>query len=374
MIDSAFAPLDPSAKRRTCSTMNYLNLLRRFFPVLPSVVCLLSLSQSLRPQSRSDYRRSASPLKILNSNRQQDGLRGPVRRLRTEVAKVAFEAGGPVEGRRSLLELTVYDTSGKRVDNKTYPVVNSVLGQETHEYDDQGHLLRTTVRNERGVVLSRTEYSYEFDVAGNWVKMTSSVVVSEAGRQRLEPVEVTYRTIVYYSGGDEEEVPVMAEDDGLDSPATLAPAVEDSFPQSQLVAGSPEGVVAPDSPPGVGLSASAAAGGEASKKRLDAATSEEAKADKLPDVGLINDKALSLPKPAYPINWRKAATPITVTVKVVIDETGRVIYSRAVEGPQALRRVAEEAALRAGFLPFRTGRQPFKARGLLSYSFPFDPR
>ena len=353
--------------------MNYLNLLRRFFPVLPSVVCLLSLSQSLWPQTRSDYRRSTSPLTILNSNRQQDGLRGPVRRLRTEVAKVNFEAGGPVEGRRSLLELTVYDTSGKRVDNKTYPVVSSMLGQETHEYDDQGHLLRTTVRNERGVVLGRTEYSYEFDVAGNWVKMTSSVVVSEAGRQRLEPVEVTYRTIVYYSEGN-GGAPTEAEEGEAINPAALAPAVEDSFPQSQLVAGSPEGVVAPAFPPGVGLSASAALSGEALRKRLDAATSEEAEADKLPDVGLLNAKALSLPKPAYPVNWRKAATPITVTVKVVIDETGRVIYSRAVEGPQALWRVAEAAALQAGFLPFRTGRQPFKAKGFLSYSFPFDPR
>ncbi|MDQ1593249.1 MAG: Gram-negative bacterial TonB protein C-terminal [Pyrinomonadaceae bacterium] len=349
--------------------MNYLNLLRRLFPVLLSVVCLLSLSQSLRPQSRSDDRRSVSPLKILNSNRQQDGLRGPVRRLRTEVAKVAFGADGPVEGRRSLLELTAYDTSGKRVDNKTYPVVSSTLGQETHEYDDQGHLLRTTVRNERGVVLGRTEYSYEFDAAGNWVKMTSSVVVSEAGRQRLEPVEVTYRTIVYYSGG-EDGAPPLAEDAWADSPDALAPAVEDSFPQSEFMAGGHEGVVAPASPPGVGLSA----GGEASRKRLDVATGMEAEADKLPDVGLLNDKALSLPKPAYPINWRRAATPITVTVKVVIDETGRVIYSRAVEGPQALRRVAEDAALRAGFLPFRAGRQPFKAKGLLSYSFPFDPR
>jgi hypothetical protein len=291
------------------------------------------------------------------------------------VAKVNFGAGGAVEGRRSLLELTVYDASGKRVDNKTYPVVSSsTLGQETHEYDDAGHLLRTTVRNERGVVLGRTEYSYEFDAAGNWVKMTSSAVVSEDGRQRLEPFEVTYRTIVYYSAGDDGATTV-AEDGRADSPAALAPAVADSFPQSELVAGSPEGIVASASTPGAGgLSASAAPGGEALRKRLDAATGVEAEADKLPDVGLINDKALSLPKPAYPINWRKAATPITVTVKVVIDETGRVIYSRAVEGPQALRRVAEDAALRAGFLPFRAGRQPFKARGLLSYSFPFDPR
>jgi hypothetical protein len=108
--------------------------------------------------------------------------------------------------------------------------------------------------------------------------------------------------------------------------------------------------------------------------RLDASTSRAPETDKLTDVGLINDKALSLPPPAYPINWRKATTPIIVTVEVVIDETGRVIHSRGVEGPHELWRVAEDAARRAGFLPFRSERRPSKVKGFLKYSFPFDPR
>lgn len=108
--------------------------------------------------------------------------------------------------------------------------------------------------------------------------------------------------------------------------------------------------------------------------RRDAATRAALEADKLPDVGLINDKALSLPGPAYSINWRKAATPINVIVEVVIDETGRVIYARAIEGPQEFWRVAEDAARRAGFLPFRSERRPSRVKGRISYSFPFDPR
>lgn len=357
--------------------MNYLGLVRFFFPVLLSVVCLLLLPQSLRSQSRNDGRRSPSPLKILNSNRERDGLRGPVRRLRTEVARVTFEASGPVEGSRSLLELTVYDIGGKRIDNKTYPVVSSPLGQETYEYDEQGNLLVTTVRNERGVVLSRTEYSYEFDDAGNWVKMTSSVVVSESGRQRLEPVEVTYRTITYYSGGDSNAAEMAGADGTAAAPAALTPvtrAGEGAFPKSERVVNSSK-ALPPPSQSAVGASVAGMPEDAGSKRRPDLATNAAAvEADNLTDVGLLNDKALSLPGPAYPISWRKAATPITVTVEVVVDETGRVIYSRAVEGPQELRRVAEDAARRAGFLPFRAGRQPFKAKGLLSYSFPFDPR
>jgi YD repeat-containing protein len=339
--------------------MNYLRFTVRYFsPILSSIVCLLSLSEELRSQSRNDYRRNSAPLKILNSNRAKDGLRGPVRRLRTEVARVKFETDGPVEGERALLELTVYDISGKRIDNKTYPVVNSPIGQETYDYDEAGRLLRTTVRNEQGVILSRTEYSYEFDAMGNWVRMTSSVVISESGQQRLQPVEVAYRTITYYPV-DNARAPAITGEGGASSPPALTHVGNDSSPSSERVASSSKGMPSSSSK-------------EPSQSRLDAATALEI--GKLTDVGLINDKALSLPAPAYPINWRKAAKPIIVTVEVIIDETGRVIHSRAVEGPQELWRVAEDAARRAGFLPFRSERRPFKVKGLLNYSFPFDPR
>lgn len=352
--------------------MNYLRfVVRQFSPVLLSVACLLAPSQSLSSQPRNDQRRSPAPLKILNSNRERDGLRGPVRRLRTEVARINFKTDGPVEGARSLLELTVYDIGGRRIDNRTYPVVNSPAGQETYDYDEAGRLLRTTVRNERGAILSRTEYSYEFDAMGNWVKMTSSVVVSESGRQRLEPVEVAYRTIVYYTGGD-AGVTARAEEERAVSPAALTGSAKDSSPRSERVASRSKVVPSPSS--SNGASEVRPSEKESPQTRLDDSTSPPIEVDKLLDAGLLNDKALSLPGPAYLINWRKAATPVTVTVEVVIDETGRVIYARAAEGPQAFWRVAEDAARRAGFLPFQSERRPLKVRGLLRYSFPFDPR
>jgi hypothetical protein len=352
--------------------MNYLRFIVRYVsPVLASIVCLLSLSEELCSQSRNDHRRNPAPLKILNSNRAKDGLRGSVRRLRTEVARVKFEKNGAVEGERTLLELTVYDISGKRIDNKTYPVVNSPLGQETYDYDEAGRLLRTTVRNEQGEVLSRTQYSYEFDAAGNWVKMTSSVVVSDSGQQRLEPVEVAYRTIIYYSG-DDVRAPTVAEEGETLNATALTHAGKESSPRSERVASSSKGT--PSSSSSAGVDAAGPPEKEPSQSRLNLSPGTAMETDKLTDVGLINDKALSLPAPAYPINWRKAATPIIVTVEVVIDETGRVIHSRAVEGPPELWRVAENAARRAGFLPFRSERRPFKVKGLLNYSFPFDPR
>lgn len=341
--------------------MNYLRfIVSSFALILSSIVCLLFLSQELCAQTRDDHRRQSAPLKILNSNRARDGLRGAVHRLRTEVTRIKVEPDGLVEGERTLLELTVYDISGRRIDNKTYPVVNSPIGQETYDYDEAGRLLRTTVRNEKGVVLSRTEYSYEFDAAGNWVKMTSSVVVSESGRQRLEPIEVAYRTITYYPG-DDAGAPAVAEVKETMGSSALTHAGDDSIPRSERVASSSKGLLPPPSR-------------EPSQIRLDESAGTALEINKLTDVGLINDKALSLPGPAYPINWRKATTPIIVSVEVIIDETGRVIHSRAIEGPQELWRVAENAARRAGFLPFRSERRPYKVKGLLNYSFPFEPR
>jgi hypothetical protein len=353
--------------------MNYLGSVTRHSAlILLSVICLPVLSQSLWSQTRNGNRRSPAPLKILNSNRERDGLRGPVRRLRTEVARVNFEADGAVEGERTLLELTVYDVSGKRIDNKTFPVVNTPLGQETYDYDEEGRLLRTTVRNEHGVVLSRTEYSYEYDAAGNWVKMTSSVVVSELGQERLEPFEVAYRTITYYSGSDAGASAKAGEGRTVNS-AAPARTGQDPLPTVERVASSAQAATSPISA-AADEYATGATEKEMPRMGRDISTSPAIDVARLTDVGLINDKALSLPGPAYPINWRKADTPINVTVEVVIDETGRVIYSRAVEGPRELWRVAEDAARRAGFLPFRSERRPSKVKGLLSYSFPFDPR
>src|SRR5215210_4895552 len=55
-----------------------------------------------------------------------------------------------------------------------------------------------TVRDDKGAMLSREAYSYEFDKFGNWTKMVTNLVVFENGELKREPVEVTYRTLTYY--------------------------------------------------------------------------------------------------------------------------------------------------------------------------------
>jgi tetratricopeptide (TPR) repeat protein len=82
-----------------------------------------------------------------------------------------------------------------------------------------------TVRDERGSILSREAYTYEFDKFGNWTRMVTSLVVFENGRLKQEPVEVTYRTVTYYYDDNIAkmvEAPVKAE------PVVTAPAVPEA--------------------------------------------------------------------------------------------------------------------------------------------------
>src|SRR5215207_1960386 len=133
------------------------------------------------------------------SDREQDGLAGPVRRVKTETAKIAVKNGKPVEGARAVLETTTYDQKGNRVDNAYFLEAGGTLtGKEVYKYDDKGNIVEMTLHNADGSLLAKEVYAYEFDAVGNWVKMTTSVAMMEGGTVTFEPSEVTYRTISYF--------------------------------------------------------------------------------------------------------------------------------------------------------------------------------
>ncbi|HYG79004.1 MAG TPA: hypothetical protein VD861_01375 [Pyrinomonadaceae bacterium] len=135
----------------------------------------------------------------LGSDRETDGLSGPVNRVRTEVARLSLNSGRLVEEPRALLELTSYDLKGKRIDNSYYLVPREAqAGREEYAYDERGNVRETTRRDDGNRILGKEVYAYEYDALGNWVKMVASTVVYEGGRVTQQPVEVTYRTINYY--------------------------------------------------------------------------------------------------------------------------------------------------------------------------------
>jgi len=134
-----------------------------------------------------------------SSDREQDGLTGPVRRVRIETAKVVVKDGASIEGSRVMRGVTTYDANGRKIDTVAHPVEGSApSGKEQYRYDDQGNIVEMVVRGNDGSILSKEIYQYEFDELGNWKKMTTSVAVYEDGKLSFEPVEVTYRMITYY--------------------------------------------------------------------------------------------------------------------------------------------------------------------------------
>lgn len=85
--------------------------------------------------------------------------------------------------------------------------------------------------------------------------------------------------------------------------------------------------------------------------------------------GVLNGKAITLPKPVYPTIARNARIAGTVVVEVVIDERGDVIEARAVSGHTMLRPSAVEAAREAKFTPTLLAGQPVKVTGSITYDF-----
>jgi protein TonB len=85
--------------------------------------------------------------------------------------------------------------------------------------------------------------------------------------------------------------------------------------------------------------------------------------------GVLNGKAISLPKPPYPPIAKAAHASGTVTVQVLIDENGNVVSAKAVSGHPLLQAVAVGAARQAKFSPTKLSGQPVKVTGVIQYNF-----
>jgi len=177
----------------------YSNSRLVYVSIFVSVLALVfTVETSAQVQNSVGARQPHSAISVLDSTKEQDGLVGSVRRVRTESAKVEVQDGQPVEGVRQLLELTTYGINGNRIENTSYPGRDSLIGKEEYNYDSRGNIIEMTLRDDQGTILSKEAYSYEFDTFGNWTKMVTSLVVFENGQLKSEPVEVTYRTVTYY--------------------------------------------------------------------------------------------------------------------------------------------------------------------------------
>ncbi len=104
--------------------------------------------------------------------------------------------------------------------------------------------------------------------------------------------------------------------------------------------------------------------------------------------GVLNGKAISLPKPEYPAEARNAGAEGAIMVTITIDESGNVVSaiaaadyyspkksdvsdmaSEAKPADPLLREACEKAAMSARFSPTLLSGQPVKVTGVIVYNF-----
>lgn len=371
---------------------------------------ILSVGVTVRAQQSLAVEPDKVRITMLDSNRDQDGLSGPVRRVHTEMAKLIVRDGAIVEEPRKLLEVTTYDPQGNRIDNVYYPVGSaSFKGNQEFTYDDQGHVIGMTLKDGTGQILSRESYTYEFDSFRNWTRMTSALVIFEGGKLVNEPFETTYRTISYYFADavarmvqPSNEPPAVttgtpARTVAENTPSTGENAAINRLPAQIKQASGPEppkpiatllptttnpptytntrpdaAVEEPknDVPPppagDFGMSGTSTAQTTQPSSQL----SEALPSAKSPvSGGVINGKSISLPSPTF--TARNLANGIRgkVIVEVTVSEQGQVIDAHAISGHPLLKSSAVAAAMLARFEPTLLSGKPVKATRTIVYNF-----
>lgn len=85
--------------------------------------------------------------------------------------------------------------------------------------------------------------------------------------------------------------------------------------------------------------------------------------------GVLNTKATSLPKPEVTEEMKRLKAKGRITVRVIVDENGKVVSAQALNGIHVLREAAEAAARQATFEPTVKDGITVRVTGTLTYDF-----
>jgi TonB family protein len=217
---------------------------------------------------------------------------------------------------------------------------NFVPGQETPK------IIKGGVLNGKAVSLPKPAYPEEAKAAKLEGMARIKVVINEEGVvESAEPLYESIKTAKTHSDGTKEEIEVPSADPILVEAAREA-ALHAKFSPT-LLSGNPvkvEGVITYNF------------------------VADESKI-KVPEGGILNGRAESLPSPVYPAAAKAVKASGTVAVRITIDENGNVIAATAIGGHPLLRASAVEAARQAKFKPTKLSGEPVKVSGVLTYNF-----
>src|ERR1043165_2785191 len=367
-----------------------LRMLTRFSSFMLGILVVAAAANAQTTQNGLTAKAGTAPVNNVDeTDRSRAGLVGPGRRVRTEVAKLSSADGRLAEGKHVLVELAAYDLKGNKIENQYFPMAGATLtGKEVYKYDEKGNISEMTLLNPDGTLLSKETYKYEFDFAGNWNKMTTSVAVVDSRGITFEPTEVTYRSIMYYL---DENMVRMVTPGAATTPHAVTPVV--ASPTNKPVANNKKSDNKKAAPvpdlPSASTSATRLGSGPVDLKIQAVKTNSQTPLVDLGSEpppspapkpilkpvsgGVLNGTALNLPPPTYPEAAKRMRTQGVVSVDVILDETGKVVAANASSGPPILRDAAIQAALKAKFSPTKLSGQPVKVSGVINYKFALVP-
>lgn len=96
---------------------------------------------------------------------------------------------------------------------------------------------------------------------------------------------------------------------------------------------------------------------------------DAANGSKIVTGGVLNGKATYLAKPSYPTEAKQKRVSGSVSIHVLINESGEVITACSVSGSPYLTESAEIAALQSKYTPTLLAGQPVKVSGVITYNF-----
>jgi TonB family protein len=344
------------------------------------------------------------------SDKEQNGLKGPVGSVRVEKAVITRENQKAVEGQRLRESKTRYSGKGQMIEmvlyngdfianrmvfnqdpqgntlatylerspapssttpaaGETQPQNGVKVSKHVFKYDERGNRTEDAVYGEDGTLLSKDVYRYDekgsnyqvgsFDADGK----TTGHMNFTYDSQRMIATQYFFgqtgrltekRSYTYELDGQGNWIKQTTSkilDNGLSEPLEVRYRTIAYFaPVGKYTGGIVGGVRNPE--PNAPTSALYTEKGMVPIEG-----------------GLLVGKILRRIDPKYPAVAATAKVEGAVLVEISIDEEGDVVGARALQGHGLLKGVAEQAALQCKFTPTTLNGEPVRAVGMLTYNF-----
>lgn len=258
---------------------------------------------------------------------------------------------------------------------KSKPALYTEMQRVNSYVDAFKHLFAPKVRKD---AVAKLTLVGEKTLAGNAGREYRVTIGNLSGTALVYATRKRFYSIVYLSTKKEDAIQeqflssfVLPE--RTSEPSASATAQSPPTRQEAQPSGRTAGQEAQPSSRTAGVDAAAEQGSNATvdTKQADDARGAPIQGGK-PDAisgGVLNGKAISLPRPEYPAEAKAAGVEGVVVIRVIVDEQGNVTEASAVSGPQMLQEVCLSAALRAKFSPTLLSGEPVKVTGVLVFNF-----